>query len=70
MKTKKEIIDLCLAEQKLGKYNFYVGSKWIYVCKNDGVFHRGTLQGQPGCATFMGAMDFDCIQDFIDANNQ
>ena len=62
MKTLKAIGEQIESKKEFGDipaYSVEVGRKYIYVCKNNGQFHRGDMEGVGGYATFVGKYSRD-----------
>ena len=41
----------------------YGGRKYVYVCRNNGQFHRGNGKNIAGFATFVGRYDWETFVD-------
>jgi hypothetical protein len=52
-KIKKEIEGICEFGD-IPAFSVQVGTKYIYVCRNNGAFHKGEMTGVNGYATFVG----------------
>jgi len=44
------------------KFSAQAGTKYLYVCKNNGQFHKGNGNNTPGYASFVGRMTINEAQ--------
>jgi len=58
MKTLKQIARQIeqskMAFGEIPEYSVVAGTKYLYVCRNNGQHHKGNAIGIPGFATFVG----------------
>ena len=64
----KEIVEKIESANEFGNvpaYSVEAGRKYIYVCRNNGQFHRGNAPNGGGWATFIGKFTADEAKEFF-----